>query len=69
MKLRNPWGHYSWKGDWSDDSELWTEDLRCELMPHGASEGVFWISFEDVLRLQKSILFHSFLKKLIHFYF
>lgn len=50
LKLRNPWGHYSWKGDWSDESDLWTEDLRCELMPHGASEGVFWISFEDVLR-------------------
>ena len=50
LKLRNPWGHYSWKGDWSDDSELWTDELRCELMPHGASEGVFWINFEDVLK-------------------
>lgn len=50
LKLRNPWGHYSWKGDWSDDSELWTDELRNDLMPHGASEGVFWISFEDVLR-------------------
>nr|XP_014098537.1 calpain-D isoform X1 [Bactrocera oleae] len=49
LKLRNPWGHYSWRGDWSDDSELWTDDLREILMPHGASEGVFWISFEDVL--------------------
>ncbi|KAH8387099.1 hypothetical protein KR093_004650 [Drosophila rubida] len=49
LKLRNPWGHYSWRGDWSDDSTLWTDDLRDALMPHGASEGVFWISFEDVL--------------------
>ncbi|XP_023168989.2 calpain-D isoform X2 [Drosophila hydei] len=49
LKLRNPWGHYSWRGDWSDDSGLWTDDLRDALMPHGASEGVFWISFEDVL--------------------
>lgn len=49
LKLRNPWGHYSWRGDWSDDSALWTDDLRDALMPHGASEGVFWISFEDVL--------------------
>ncbi|KAM8720044.1 hypothetical protein ACLKA7_006146 [Drosophila subpalustris] len=49
LKLRNPWGHYSWRGDWSDDSQLWTDDLRDALMPHGASEGVFWISFEDVL--------------------
>lgn len=50
LKLRNPWGHYSWKGEWSDDSNLWTDELRDILMPHGASEGVFWISFEDVLR-------------------
>ncbi|XP_013102672.2 calpain-D [Stomoxys calcitrans] len=49
LKLRNPWGHFSWRGDWSDDSDLWTEELREALMPHGASEGVFWISFEDVL--------------------
>uniref|UniRef100_A0A1B0CTR7 Calpain-D n=2 Tax=Lutzomyia longipalpis TaxID=7200 RepID=A0A1B0CTR7_LUTLO len=50
LKLRNPWGHYSWRGDWSDDSPLWTDELREALMPHGASEGVFWISFEDVLK-------------------
>ncbi|XP_021707581.1 calpain-D isoform X2 [Aedes aegypti] len=50
LKLRNPWGHYSWQGDWSDDSPLWTEELRDVLMPHGGSEGVFWISFEDVLK-------------------
>lgn len=50
LKLRNPWGHYSWKGDWSDDSDLWTDELRDILMPLGASEGVFWISFEDVLK-------------------
>lgn len=50
LKLRNPWGHYSWRGDWSDDSVLWTDELRDILMPHGASEGVFWISFEDVLK-------------------
>ncbi|XP_055303942.1 calpain-D-like [Sitodiplosis mosellana] len=50
LKLRNPWGHYSFIGDWSDDSKLWTDELRDILMPHGGSEGVFWISFEDVLK-------------------
>lgn len=50
LKLRNPWGHYSWKGQWSDESDIWTDELREILMPHGASEGVFWISFEDVLK-------------------
>ncbi|XP_033333621.2 calpain-D isoform X1 [Megalopta genalis] len=50
LRLRNPWGHYSWKGDWSDDSSIWTLQLREMLMPHGASDGVFWISFDDVLK-------------------
>ncbi|XP_039294677.1 calpain-D [Nilaparvata lugens] len=50
VRLRNPWGHYSWRGDWSDDSPTWTSQLRQLLMPHGASDGVFWISFEDVLK-------------------
>ncbi|KAK3928674.1 Calpain-D [Frankliniella fusca] len=50
LRLRNPWGHFSWKGDWADDSELWTLEMREMLMPHGASDGVFWISFEDVLK-------------------
>lgn len=50
LRLRNPWGHYCWTGDWSDDSSVWTTELREQLMPHGASDGVFWISFEDVLR-------------------
>lgn len=50
LRLRNPWGHYCWTGDWSDDSLCWTPELREELMPHGASDGVFWISFDDVLK-------------------
>ncbi|XP_055932475.1 calpain-15-like isoform X1 [Argiope bruennichi] len=50
VRLRNPWGHYSWRGDWSDGSPLWTPELREQLIPHGADEGVFWMSFQDVLK-------------------
>lgn len=50
VRLRNPWGHYSWRGDWSDSSPLWTPELREQLIPHGADEGVFWMSFQDVLK-------------------
>ena len=28
LKLRNPWGHQEWSGDWSDSSHLWTPELK-----------------------------------------
>lgn len=46
LRMRNPWGHFSWRGDWADDSNLWNPQLRATCMPHGAEEGVFWISFQ-----------------------
>eukprot|EP00794_Sanderia_malayensis_P007082 gene7082-7880_t len=49
IRLRNPWGRYSWTGAWSDNSSLWTPELRHTLMAHGAEEGVFWISLEDMM--------------------
>lgn len=27
IKMRNPWGTESYNGDWSDDSNLWTDDF------------------------------------------
>ncbi|KAK3894566.1 hypothetical protein Pcinc_001721 [Petrolisthes cinctipes] len=50
LRLRNPWGHYSWRGDWCDESTIWTPELRERLLPQGGSDGVFWISFQDVLK-------------------
>lgn len=44
-------GHYVWTGDWSDNSDKWTPDLRVELLPDGPlHDGTFWISFNDVLK-------------------
>uniref|UniRef100_T1L551 Calpain catalytic domain-containing protein n=2 Tax=Tetranychus urticae TaxID=32264 RepID=T1L551_TETUR len=55
VRLRNPWGHFSWKGDWSDESDLWTDELKIQLMPHAADDGLFWMSFTDVLKYFDSI--------------
>ena len=28
VKVRNPWGNFEWKGNWSDESECWTEEAK-----------------------------------------
>ena len=31
VQVRNPWGAFEWKGDWGDDSDLWTQEARDEI--------------------------------------
>lgn len=44
IKMRNPWGHKEWMGDWSDSSDLWTPQLRKQLNMKVEDDGVFFIS-------------------------
>ncbi|ELT93632.1 hypothetical protein CAPTEDRAFT_191770 [Capitella teleta] len=58
VRLRNPWGRFSWKRAWSDGSSQWMEISQKErdsLMPHGAEEGVFWISLDDMMMYFDSV--------------
>ena len=32
LKIRNPWGSEYFSGSWSDASELWTEDLKKQVI-------------------------------------
>lgn len=50
LKLRNPWGRTEWTGRWSDGSEEWTPDWMHKLNHKFGDDGVFWISYEDLLR-------------------
>ncbi|XP_068622966.1 calpain-D [Battus philenor] len=54
VRLRNPWGHYTWRGAWAHACPRWSEALRRAVAPHAAPDdrdhGVFWIGFDDVLK-------------------
>jgi len=47
LKLRNPWGDFEWKGDWGDDSELWTPELERQLNQKDGNDGTFWMCLDD----------------------
>ncbi|GAB1601812.1 calpain-15-like, partial [Argonauta hians] len=50
LQIRNPWKHFSWKGDWSKDSCLWdTIDpaTKHKLLAR-CGDGKFWMGFGDV---------------------
>jgi calpain-15 len=48
-KLRNPWGHKEWTGDWSDESSLWTPELKEKLDVSVADDGIFYMSWKDYI--------------------
>ncbi|KAH9644323.1 hypothetical protein HF086_000060, partial [Spodoptera exigua] len=52
LRLRNPWGHYTWRGAWAAGCARWTPAARAALAQHhhDKDQGVFWISFDDVLK-------------------
>lgn len=56
MKLKNPWSHLRWRGNYSElDSQHWTKEMKEALgfNPDSAAmfdNGVFWIDYESILR-------------------
>jgi hypothetical protein len=51
IKFRNPWGRGEWQGRWSDNSDLWTDELRTEVGAETIEDdGTFWMCFDDVVQ-------------------
>lgn len=51
IRLRNPAQNVEWKGDWSDDSPLWTEEMRVAVGEEkvvSMKDGNFWMSLTDL---------------------
>jgi hypothetical protein len=51
FNIRNPWGKYEWNGDWSDNSEQWTDEMIDYFKPvFDTEDGSFWICLEDFVK-------------------
>jgi calpain-15 len=58
LNIRNPWGKFEWDGAWSDDSDLWTEEMIEFFNPvFDSKDGSFWMSLEDFFPRFKSCTF------------
>jgi hypothetical protein len=55
IQVRNPWGQRAWNGvgewngPWSDGSKEWTPYWLKKLNHQFGDDGVFWMSYQDVL--------------------
>ncbi|KAK5942090.1 hypothetical protein PMZ80_006043 [Knufia obscura] len=55
VKMRNPWGSSEWTGPWSDGSKEWNSEWFERLNHKFGDDGIFWISYEDMLRKYKYV--------------
>ena len=50
LNIRNPWGDLEWAGSWSDQSPLWTEEMKAAIQPVlEENDGTFWMNYADFL--------------------
>lgn len=50
LKIRNPWGSLEWNGDWSDNSQLWNDELKKKAGYSESDDGFFFMNFHDFLK-------------------
>ncbi len=55
IQIRNPWGKFEWKGDFSDSSNLWTPKLKQKLDVKKRDDGIFWMKLEDFIKHYEGI--------------
>lgn len=46
VQMRNPWGNEQYTGPYSDDSKLWTPELKKAFGYVKANDGKFWAPYE-----------------------
>ena len=46
VNIRNLWKKVNWNGAWSENSSLWTPELKVQL-GYKPDDGTFWMSYRD----------------------
>jgi hypothetical protein len=55
VKIRNPWGRKEWTGAWGDGSKEWTAEWLTRLNHQFGDDGIFWMTYKDMLSKYKYI--------------
>eukprot|EP01022_Parablepharisma_sp_SALTPOND_P014180 TRINITY_DN190_c0_g1_i1.p1 TRINITY_DN190_c0_g1~~TRINITY_DN190_c0_g1_i1.p1 ORF type:complete len:1066 (+),score=81.34 TRINITY_DN190_c0_g1_i1:2683-5880(+) len=66
VQIRNPWGEYEWNGDWADNSNTWTPELRLQAGHTIANDGTFFMSFDDYYNLYSYTFICQYIDTYIH---
>ena len=54
-RLRNPWSHTEWTGDWSEKSQLWDDNTKKQVDFKDSDDGIFFISEKDFYCFFRSV--------------
>jgi len=60
VRIRNPWGNFEWKGDFSDSSALWTDSLKKAVQCENSENGIFYMSIRDFRRHYNNYSIHHY---------
>jgi hypothetical protein len=55
LQVRNPWGQFTWNGDFSDNSQRWTDALR-KACDYKAEPGAFWMQWSDFINFFSEVV-------------
>ncbi|VDM98268.1 unnamed protein product [Thelazia callipaeda] len=55
VRLRNPWGSFTWNGSWCDTWQGWDSYSRRILLPNGPESGAFWMPYSDFIKRFDSV--------------
>ena len=56
FRLKNPWAHHEWKGDWSDNSPLWDSKTKSQVHFEDKDDGIFYMNDSDFFKYFNQVI-------------